>query len=102
MVETASSAPNNGAETQGDTTNADKNPAIKLPPVLPSLLSPAWLSPCIFRLSACGKRMVKASSMYSANKTKTIAKPIKIIGFCNQPIIPNDSPNTAITAPKIP
>ena len=41
IVDTASSAPNNGAETQGDTTSADKKPAIKLPPVLPSLLSPA-------------------------------------------------------------
>ena len=102
MVETANNAPNNGAETQGDTTNADKNPAIKLPPVLPSLLSPAWLKPCIFRLIACGNRTLKRPNMYSARSIKTIAKLMRMIGFCSQPIIPKDSPNTAITAPKIP
>ncbi len=41
IVDTAKSAPNSGADTQGDTTKADKNPASKLPPALPSLLSPA-------------------------------------------------------------
>src|SRR5699024_5302884 len=41
MVETANKAPNNGAETQGETTSADSSPAIKLPKVLPKYLSPA-------------------------------------------------------------
>ena len=102
IVDTASSAPNNGAETHGDTTKADKKPAIKLPPVLPSLLSPAWLKPCILRLIKLGRRMLNTPSIYNASSTKTMAKLIKIIGFCSQPIMPKDSPNTAMTAPKIP
>src|SRR5699024_982678 len=63
IVDTASSAPNKGAETHGDTTSADKNPAIKLPPVLPSLLSPAWLRPCILLLMNLGRRMLNTPNI---------------------------------------
>ncbi|MNO89364.1 hypothetical protein D3C76_808430 [compost metagenome] len=93
-----SSAPANGAETQGETSKLETTPNTAAPHSDPPSVRPAMRSRRL--LMACGSLSSKTPNIASANSAKNIAKGTSTQADCSRACRLSWAPNRPISAPS--